>query len=206
MSMDIAADVRAQAGAGYEVVLADPPWAFNANTGRDPGRNARRHYPCMALEDIAAIPVRGMVADNAALFMWITTPFLAAGAHVPIMRAWGFKPVAVAFTWIKTKRGTSWPHLLRDADLHMGTGLTTRKNSEVLLLGKRGRSLRVHGGVSEIIIAPVREHSRKPLEAAERIVQYVGPGRRMVEMFSRETATGFDPLGNQVGRFDRAAA
>ena len=28
---------------------------------------------------------------------------LAVGAHVPVMRAWGFEPTAIGLTWVKLK-------------------------------------------------------------------------------------------------------
>jgi N6-adenosine-specific RNA methylase IME4 len=58
----------------------------------------------------------------------------------------------------------------------MGYGLTIRKNAEPVLLCPRGKSLRRDAGVLETIIAPVREHTRKPVELYERIEAYVGEG------------------------------
>ena len=43
-----------------------------------------------------------------------------------------------------------------------GTGFTTRKNAEYVVLCKRGRSLRRDAVVHEINVTPRREHSRKP--------------------------------------------
>lgn len=205
MSDDIHADLVALAGSGQEIVLADPAWKFASNSKAKPGRNAERHYRTMPLAEIEALPVRDVVADNALLFLWITSPLLAVGAHLPIMRAWGFKPSAVAFTWVKAKRSLPWHAKIGPADLHLGQGLTTRKNTETVLLGQRGRSLRVHRGVQEVILAPVREHSRKPDLAYQRILQYVGPDRRMLEMFARESRFGFHALGDEATKFDEAA-
>jgi N6-adenosine-specific RNA methylase IME4 len=56
-----------------------------------PGRNARRHYRCLTLEQIASLPVKDVVARDAYLWFWIPGPFLVLGAHLPIMRAWGFE-------------------------------------------------------------------------------------------------------------------
>src|ERR1700743_657191 len=85
----------------YRIIAADVPWAFKSNSVGKPGRNAMRHYDCMSLDDIAALPVRDVVADDACLFFWITGPFLAIGAHIPIMKAWGFEPSGMGFVWIK---------------------------------------------------------------------------------------------------------
>jgi N6-adenosine-specific RNA methylase IME4 len=69
-----------------------------------------------------------------------------------------------------------------EMDLHVGLGLTTRKN-EFCLLGRRGNCKRQSKKVREVILAPVREHSRKPDEAYRRIMEYAdGP---YVELFAR---------------------
>lgn len=54
------------------------------------------------------------------------------------------------------------------------------------------------------LVAPRREHSRKPDEARERIERLVaGP---YLELFAREAAPGWDVWGNQVDRFVGAPA
>ena len=85
----------------YRVIAADPPWAFKSNSIVKPGRNAMRHYQTMSLADISALPVQNVVADDAILFLWITGPFLVIGAHIPLMKAWGFAPSGMGFVWIK---------------------------------------------------------------------------------------------------------
>lgn len=184
---------------GFDVILADPPWPMATNSAAKPGRNVRRHYPTMSLADIAAMPVRDIVARDAVLFMWITGPFLVLGAHIPIMKAWGFTPSASGFVWVKTNKRA--PAAFTERDLFMGGGFTTRKNAEFCLIGKRGRSLRGDAGVPEVIIAPVQEHSRKPVEARVRIERYVGPGRRKLELFAREQSPGWTAWGNEVDKF-----
>ncbi len=201
MSADIYADVKALVGQGVDVYLVDPPWKFSSNSAAKPGRNAMRHYPTMSLAEIEAIPIKPTLAENAALFLWCPPAFIAIGAHIPIMKAWGFKPSTVAFTWVKLNASTPWNQKIRDADIRVGTGLTTRKQAEQVLLGTRGKSLRVDGGVPEVILAPIRIHSQKPDEAIQRIERYVGPGRKMVELFSRTNRDGWISLGDEAGRF-----
>ena len=189
----------------FDVICADPPWNFKANSVAAPGRNARRHYDCMSLADIAALPVKDTLADDAALFLWITGPFLAIGAHLPIMKAWGFKPSGIAFTWVKLNASAPTLFFTRQ-DLFMGGGLTTRKNAEVCLLGKRGRSLRQSASVREVIIDPRREHSRKPDEFRDRVDTYVGPDARILEMFARSSRPRWSSWGNETDKFDEVAA
>jgi site-specific DNA-methyltransferase (adenine-specific) len=54
--------------------------------------------------------------------------------------------------------------------------------------------------VSSAIISPIREHSRKPDEARERIVQLFGDIPR-IEMFARQQTQGWDTWGNEVDKF-----
>ena len=58
----------------------------------------------------------------------------------------------------------------------------------------------VSNKVSSIIISPRREHSRKPDEARERIVQLFGDIPRL-EMFARQKTEGWDILGNETDKF-----
>lgn len=180
---------------GFRVIAADPPWRFKSNSVAKPGRNAMRHYDCMSLKDIAAMPVREIVADDAVLLLWITGPFLAIGAHIPIMNAWGFKPNSMGFTWAKTTSGGGW---------FFGGGFTTRKNEEFVVMGKRGRSVRDNAGVRSLIVSPIREHSRKPDDFFTRAETYSkGP---YCELFARESREGWSTWGNQATKFDRIAA
>ena len=52
----------------------------------------------MSIDDIAALPIREIAAKDCHLFFWITGPQFVLGAHLPIFKAWGFKPSAIAFT------------------------------------------------------------------------------------------------------------
>src|SRR5262249_869032 len=66
-----------------------------------------------------------------------------------------------------------------------GMGNWTRANAEFSLLGVRGKPVRLSRAVHHVIEAPVREHSRKPDEARERIVRLMGEVQR-IELFARE--------------------
>src|SRR5437588_442834 len=107
----------------------------------------------------------------------------------------------MGFVWIKL-RTLADPANFKLADLHTGTGFTTRKNAEFVLICPRGRSLRRNAGVHEIIVAPRREHSRKPDELYRRIEQYVGGEGPFLELFGRETRSGWTVWGDQAGLFD----
>jgi N6-adenosine-specific RNA methylase IME4 len=194
----------------YRAIVVDPPWHFKARTALQMSnwtsrRDAEKHYAVMGVDDIAALPVRTL-ADPAGchLFLWTTGPCLPLAFDV--MKSWGFKYSSVAFTWIKFKRSHD-PNQLRilptaESDLHVGLGLTTRKNAEFCLLGRRGNCKRASKKVREVILSPVREHSRKPDEAYRRVMEYcAGP---YVELFARSVRAGWTVWGDEVGKFGEA--
>ena len=195
----------------YGAIFADPPWHFRARTALKTrnwtsARDAEKHYPVMGADDIAALPVRDLAAPDCHLFLWATGPCLRQAFDV--IEAWGFRYSAIAFTWIKLRRSFDALQLrvlpTLESDLHVGLGLTTRKNAEFVLLGRRGNCKRVAKDVREIMMAPVREHSRKPDEAYRRVERYcAGP---YLEMFARTRRPGWDAWGNEVGKFDLSPA
>ncbi len=179
----------------WNVIHADPPWHFSNYSEEGEGRNACQHYDTMSIDDIAALLVGELAAGNCALFLWVTDPLLPEGLQV--MRAWGFRYTTVAFTWAKrSRRDTSW---------HMGTGYYTRANPEICLLGMTGRMRRVDAGVRQLIVAPVREHSRKPDEAYEGIERLFGPTPSRLDLFSRQQRSGWTSWGNQTDKFEAMA-
>ena len=175
---------------GFRVVAADPPYRFRSNCVAEPGRNAMRHYACMSLDAIAALPVADIVAPDAVLLLWVPGPFLVVGAQIPIMRAWGFTPTAFGFVWIKTNA---------DGSIFSGTGFTTRKNAEFAVLGKRGRSVRRAADVREVILSPRRDHSRKPDEFYARVERYAAGPR--LDLFARQLRAGWTAYGDETGKF-----
>lgn len=194
----------------FKAILADPPWHFRARTALQTRnfqcvRDVAKHYPTMELDDIKAMPVREIAAPDAHLFIWTTGPCLRQTFEV--MEAWGFRYSAVAFTWVKLKRSIDTRQLrvlpTAESDLHVGLGLTTRKNAEFCLLGRRGKARRNAKDVREIILSPVREHSRKPEEAASRVQRYCdGP---YLELFARAPRDGWTVWGNEIDKFEAAA-
>jgi N6-adenosine-specific RNA methylase IME4 len=186
----------------FACVHADPAIRYRSNSRERPGRNAMAHYRCYSYTDFMALSLADVVAKDAFLFLWIPGPWFVLGAHVPLMRAWGFEPSGIAFTWIKLRRGlASRPNLFfTEADLFMGCGHRTRKNAEFCALGRRGRPERLSKAVREIIIAPVREHSRKPDEVYARMERFcAGP---YLDLFARQRRDGWIPYGDQTSRFD----
>jgi N6-adenosine-specific RNA methylase IME4 len=58
--------------------------------------------------------------------------------------------------------------------------------------------------VREIVLAPVREHSRKPSEVYRRIERFCAGPR--IELFARERRPGWISWGDEIDRFDATPA
>ena len=169
----------------FDICLADPPWRFAANSDAKPSKNPRRHYECMKVADVAALPVKGMMAKDALLLLWTTAPFLMEAAKV--IDAWGFK-YKTNIVWDKRR---------------IATGYWVRGEHEHLLICRRGkfptpdpafrRGSMIRGGR--------REHSRKPDDIHEW-VNTAWPSARKVEMFARQTRPGWTAWGNETTKFE----
>src|SRR3990167_462234 len=170
----------------FGAVLADPPWKFKAYSAKGiTTRSAESQYKTASMTSLADIPVADWAAPDCALFMWTVDSHLDQG--IALMQAWGFTFKTIAFVWVKTAKS---------GKPRMSMGLWTRKMSEVCLLGTRGKPRRVGKGVRQVIMAPRREHSRKPDEIYERIEALVaGP---YMEMFARQQRKGWEAWGDEI--------
>ena len=175
----------------FGAILVDPPWSFALRSMRSTSKSAHRHYPCMPLADIQAMPVADVAARDCALVMWTTAPFLQHA--MATLASWGFTYKS-AGAWAKqSPTGSAW---------QMGTGYTFRSAAEFYLLGTRGAPRRLSASVRNLVVAPIREHSRKPDQLrADVEAMYAGP---FLEIFAREPAPGWTAWGNETTKFGAA--
>lgn len=186
----------------FAVCHADVPWSYITYSDNGLDRSAEAHYDCMTLGDIARLNVEAHMLPDSYLFFWVTGPHIAIGSHIPIMRAWGFEPVAMAFVWVKLngRWHPRWLTYIEDAMFFMGMGHTTRQNAEYVILGRRGDPPeRLSKSIKQIICTPRREHSRKPDEVYHRIERYAeGP---YLDLFGRQRREGWTVRGNESAKF-----
>ena len=170
----------------FNIIYADPPWQYRdrANAGK---RGASHKYQVMSLDDICDLPVPDIAAEDCLLAMWWVAPM--PHEALTVISSWGFT--------LKTMKGFTWRKLTFHGLEHFGMGHWTRANSEDCLFATRGRPHRINAGVRQMINAPVREHSRKPDEARERLVTLMGDVPR-VELFARQRHPGWHCWGNEV--------
>lgn len=162
----------------FDVIYADPPWSYTH--GHQPGVNPAEYYDVMTTDDIQALPVAGVCATDAVLYLWATAPLLPEALSV--IEAWGFAYKSGA-VWVKTNG--------------KGMGYWWRVKHEHLLVGVRGKprppDVKVRRG--SVIDAPVTRHSEKP-HGVRRWIAAAFPGTRRLELFARHAAPGWTAWGN----------
>jgi N6-adenosine-specific RNA methylase IME4 len=166
----------------YSVIYADPPWhleVYNEESGTE--RAAGNHYPTLPLEEICALPVRELAAEDAVLFLWTTLPHLEEAFRV--IAAWGFQ-YKTNLAWVKDK---------------IGLGYFVRNQHELLVVATRGDipAPLPAARPPSVITAPRREHSRKPDEVYE-VIERMYPELPKIELFARSAREGWAAWGNQV--------
>ena len=90
----------------------------------------------------------------------------------------------------------------RDGRPFFGMGNWTRANAEICVLGFRGKLKRKSNKISQVVLSPIREHSRKPDEIRDKIVELLGDLPR-IELFARQTVKGWDCWGNETKKFNK---
>lgn len=169
----------------YDILLADPPWTFVTN--RPTTSRVHEKYDIMTTKDLCTMPISLLLSDNCALFLWATWPTIEAAFKV--IPAWGFTYRTVAWVWIKAKP--------RGLGFHFGQGTYTRANSEICLLGVKGKMPVVNHSIQALIYHPVMKHSQKP-DDQYRKIEALYPNMRYLELFARHKHNGWDAWGNEV--------
>jgi len=197
----------------YSIILLDPPWKYNSRANHKTRfrGGACGHYPLMTMAEIAALPLGQIAARDCAVLLWSTFPYL--DDQIKLFGHWGFRYRTQFLTWVKLNpKGYDLPKddpnytqgkqyvLYSDGLFHsvfFGVGYYSKSNPEVCLLGMRGQLPTISDAVSSVILAPRREHSRKPDEAYGRIEGVFGDVPR-VELFARQGQQGWDAMGHGV--------
>lgn len=180
----------------YGVVYADPPWHHRSYSAKGQARSPSSHYKTMTIEDICAMPVGELAANDCWLVLWTTQPHLEQALRV--MHSWGFKYSSIFQFWFKLNPRAASVLFMILSDFHRGMGFTTRKNVEFMILGRRGKAKRQRKDIPDFIIAARRQHSRKPDSVPATVEAFAaGP---YLELFGRESRPGWDTYGNEVDK------
>ncbi|GAA5985057.1 hypothetical protein JCM10908_002504 [Rhodotorula pacifica] len=182
----------------YDVLVADPPWAIHQELP----------YGTLTDDEMMRMPVGAMQDEGGLLFLWVTGRAMELGRDC--LKAWGYERID-ELVWVKTNqlqgliRTGRTGHWLNHSKEHCLVAVrrsTTSPNSPPRLRPWFNRGLD-----TQVLLAEVRETSRKPDELydmIERILGGKGKGRK-VELFGRKhnLRQGWWTLGNQLGERDQ---
>lgn len=163
----------------FNVIYADPPWSYNDVQDTKMLGGAKKHYQTMSIEKLCKLQLP--LADNAVLFLWVTSPLLEE--CFAVINAWGFK-YKTSFIWDKVKH-------------NMGHYNSVRH--EFLLVCTKGSFTPEVKKLYDSVIQEERsdEHSEKPKIVYE-IIETLYPNGKYLELFARNKRRDWDSWGDQV--------
>ena len=175
---------------GYRAALIDCPWSWKSWSDKGYGKSPQAHYSCTSTPALESIPIYDRLARDAYVFMWATFPMLPDA--LALMGAWGLS-YATGAAWAKQSRtGKAWA---------FGTGYIFRSAAELLLVGKKGHPSPKSRSIRNLIIGPVREHSRK-VDSVYGIIEQIAGEGPYLELFARQQWPGWVCIGNESDRFE----
>jgi len=127
------------------------------------------------------LDIKGIAADDAVLFLWVTSPMLEQA--FPIIRAWGFT-YKTSFVWDKVNHNFGHYNSVRHEFLLIATRGSCTPEATTLL------------DSVQTIERPGR-HSEKP-EEFRQIIETLYPSGRRVELFARTKADGWERFSNEI--------
>lgn len=187
----------------FDLIYADPPWFYK---GWSKVKYGGMTYKTMKTAEICAMPVREIAAERSVLLMWATWPTLPDA--IQVMEAWGFRYVTGMFVWVKTYNepivqltrealasGESPERLESKTEVVVrpvcGLGGKTKTSTEYVLLGVRGKEIKVADKtVNQVVFAerPGNKHSKKPAIFYDLIDRLYPKLERRIELFARGRA------------------
>ena len=188
----------------FDIIYADPPWHYNGkmqfdkrSTGKETIDLSKKifissacfKYPTLKLDELKKLRVEDIANADSLLFMWATNPFLDQA--IELGKAWGFTYRTVIFIWNKMVHNP---------------GKYNLSYCELCLLFKRGRIPTPRGArnTKQLVEAPRREHSEKPVEVAKNI-ELMFPHHRRIELFARQSLPGWSSWGTEVNPAQKRA-
>jgi N6-adenosine-specific RNA methylase IME4 len=198
----------------FKLIYIDPCWPYNEPGFRKAGKEqgvANIAYDTMEFHELVGFKtmIDKWSARNCLMLMWATAPRLDMARD--LLPLWGYRYVTVGFVWVKTKQNpdqllipgmdvAAFAQSMLATDLRKGMGFHTSIETEYCLLAKRGKpgaaEIRM---VDQVVFAPIREHSRKPDEVAERIERIFPSLVPRIEVFARRRRPSWITWGNALG-------
>ena len=164
----------------YRVIYADPPWPVDSMILDKWESPLDDKYQTMTIDEIKALNVEAIAADDCSLFLWTTHTYLREAFDV--IEAWGFK-YHCCITWDKA---SGWSL----CGFHRMT--------EFCLYAYRGKINVNQSGefIPTLIEEKKRKHSQKP-DLMYKLIESNTPEPR-TELFARIQRSGWASWGNQI--------
>ncbi|QCE02696.1 hypothetical protein DEO72_LG8g711 [Vigna unguiculata] len=162
----------------FGVIMADPPWDIHMELP----------YGTMADDEMRSLNVPALQTDGL-IFLWVTGRAMELGREC--LELWGYKRVE-EIIWVKTNQ---LQRIIRTGR----TGHWLNHSKEHCLVGIKGNPEVNRNIDTDVIVAEVRETSRKPDEMYP-MLERISPRTRKLELFARmhNTHAGWMSLGNQL--------
>ncbi|XP_048141315.1 N6-adenosine-methyltransferase MT-A70-like [Rhodamnia argentea] len=162
----------------FGVIMADPPWDIHMELP----------YGTMADDEMRNLNVPALQTDGL-IFLWVTGRAMELGREC--LELWGYKRVE-EIIWVKTNQ---LQRIIRTGR----TGHWLNHSKEHCLVGIKGNPEVNRNIDTDVIVAEVRETSRKPDEMYP-LLERISPRTRKLELFARmhNTHSGWLSLGNQL--------
>ncbi|KAJ8424107.1 hypothetical protein Cgig2_000853 [Carnegiea gigantea] len=162
----------------FGVIMADPPWDIHMELP----------YGTMADDEMRTLNVPALQTDGL-IFLWVTGRAMELGREC--LELWGYKRVE-EIIWVKTNQ---LQRIIRTGR----TGHWLNHSKEHCLVGIKGNPEVNRNIDTDVIVAEVRETSRKPDEMYP-LLERISPRTRKLELFARmhNTHAGWLSLGNQL--------
>lgn len=162
----------------FGVIMTDPPWHIRQELP----------YGTMSDDEMRRMGI-AQLQDDGVIFMWVTGRALELGRE--LLHKWGYKRVD-ELIWVKT-------NVLRRLIVSGRTGHWLNHSKEHCLVGYKGRPAINRHVDCDVVMAEVRETSRKPDEMYP-LLERLSPGTRKLEIFARphNVRPGWVSMGNQL--------
>jgi N6-adenosine-specific RNA methylase IME4 len=163
----------------FNLIYCDPPWRYESAEFAD--KAVENRYPTLSLDELSALSVSSIAADDCTLFVWAPACKLQEAAQ--LISNWGFRYRTCA-VWVKCR---------------LSFGYYFRNEHELLLLGTRGnpRSPLPSRRPSSVITVVRTGHSRKP-DLVYELLERMYPASRKIELFATHRRDSWTSWGNQL--------
>ncbi|KAI9329728.1 MT-A70-domain-containing protein [Obelidium mucronatum] len=170
-------------GTNYSVIMMDPPWDIHMQLP----------YGTMTDDEMKSLAIGSLQETHGGgfLFLWVTGRAMELARQC--LDIWGYRRVD-EIVWIKTNQ---LQRIIRTGR----TGHWLNHGKEHCIVAVKGNPGVYNPGIdSDVIVAEVRDTSRKPDEIYN-LIERLCPGGKKLEVFGRRhnTRPGWLTLGNQLG-------